>query len=197
MRKFLIFFWLLIPLGVAAFHYGPGQQRLQADVASGHLASARAHLEAEDYKAAVAKFESAIKEIPENEADKITRLRLEKAKAQMLCGGLPDAHGDLLSLLDELGKADDTDPALVAETQSALAGAQYYMTWLMRLEGHPREVWEPEIESARQNYRGAAEFAVASGDAKVATSARENLEAAIKLARLDLTELQGLPLPSQ
>ena len=46
----------------------------------------------------------------------------------------------------------DTDPKLIAETKSTLANAQYYITWLMRLEGHSRETWEPVIESSRQNF---------------------------------------------
>ena len=61
----------------------------------------------------------------------------------------------------------------------------------------PATKWEPEIESARQNYRMLAETAEQSGQAEVADKQKENLEAAIRLARLDLGELQGLPLPNQ
>ena len=71
------------------------------------------------------------------------------------------------------------------------------MTWLMRLEGLSRDEWEPEIESARQNYRMLAETAESSGKSEQAKKQRENLEASIRLARLDLTDLQGLPLPNQ
>ena len=42
--------------------------------------------------------------------------------------------------------------------------SQYYMTWLMRLEGLSADEWEPEIESARQTYRLLAEQAEAAGD---------------------------------
>ena len=67
----------------------------------------------------------------------------------------------------------------------------------MRLEGLPITEWEPEIESARQNYRMLAENAQSAGKSDQAKKQRENLEAAIRLARLDLSDLQGLPLPNQ
>ena len=98
----------------------------------------------------------------------------------------------MLSALDE-----NTEPQLAADTKSTLDNAQYYITWLMRLEGHSREVWEPVIESSRQNYYAAAEFAKSEGNQQSADQLVENLEASIKLARIDLDELQGLPLPSQ
>ena len=197
MRKLLIFLWLFVPLGVAAFHYGPGQERLKADASDRHLAEARTYLADADFTAAVEAFDQAIKELPDSETDALARIRLEKAKAMMQCSGLPEAHDDLVALLGDLAEQKDSQPALLAETKSTLASAKYYLTWLMRLEGHPREVWEPEIEASRQYYRAAAEFASTTSDTKLITASREDLEAAIKLARIDLSELQGLPLPSQ
>jgi len=197
MRKSFILLWLLVPLVAAAYHYGPGQDRLQADDVAGHIARAKAHLEAEEFAEAVTAFDQAISDMPPDNTQAIPRLRLEKAKAQMQSAGLPEAHKDLVSLLDDLGKNAAAAPGLIAETKSTLASAQYYMTWLLRLEGHAREVWEPVIESSRQNYRAAAEFAATAGSPEDTSQARENLEAAIKLARIDLSELQGLPLPSQ
>ena len=83
---------------------------------------------------------------------------------------------------------------LLTEARSTLANSQYYMTWLMRLEGYGQEVWEPEIEAARQTYKLLAEQAA---DPKERQRHQEDLEAAVRLARMDLGELQGLPLPSQ
>ena len=54
-----------------------------------------------------------------------------------------------------------------------------------------------EIEVARQHFRALAERAEKNGDATTLKLRQENLESAIKLARMDLTELQGLPLPAQ
>ncbi len=197
MRAFLIFLWLLVPLGVAAYHYGPGQERMRGDEADGHLAEARQLLADGDASGAVELLDKALATLPEHAKDAAVRLRLEKAKAMMECSGLPKAHDDLVALLDDLTAAQDTPQDLIAETKSTLASAKYYRTWLMRLEGHPREVWEPEIEAARQYYTSAADHAKTAGDAHAIRTAQEDVEAAIKLARIDLAELQGLPLPSQ
>ena len=64
----------------------------------------------------------------------------------------------------------------------------------MRLEGVSRAEWEPEIEAARQHYA-----LLENGAGSVADKGRYqyDLASAIRLARMDLTELQGLPLPSQ
>ena len=58
------------------------------------------------------------------------------------------------------------------------------------MEGLPQEEWEPEIESSRQHFRLLAEKSSADKNGY-----QEKLESAIRLARMDLTELQGLPLP--
>ena len=134
--------------------------------------------------------------VGENVASYVRRVRLERAKAQMLARQLPAAHADLKALVEEL-KDGGTDGVLLTEAREALANSQYYMTWLMRLEGQPRDLWEPEIESARQTYRLLAERASAQGDDTAAKKNREDLEASVRLARMDLGEFQGLPLPSQ
>ncbi|MDE0569318.1 MAG: hypothetical protein OSB44_01460 [Verrucomicrobiales bacterium] len=195
MRKFFIFIWLLVPLGAAAYHFGPGQQNIKIDQADTHIGFAEKHLMNKEFAEAVIEFDEAINLLPKENISTNNRLRLEKAKAQMQCSQLPEAYKDLLSMLSALD--ENTEPQLAADTKSTLANAQYYITWLMRLEGHSREVWEPVIESSRQNYYAAAEFAKSEGKQQSADQLVENLEASIKLARIDLDELQGLPLPSQ
>ena len=71
------------------------------------------------------------------------------------------------------------------------------MTWLMRLEGMPEEEWMPEIEAARQHYTQLTLDAEKIGDTELAVRSAEDLESTIRLARMDLGELQALPLPSQ
>jgi hypothetical protein len=110
---------------------------------------------------------------------------------------LPTAREELSSLVDEVAADPNCDPQFVADARSTLANSQYYMTWLMRLEGQPREKWEPEIDAAQQTYRLLAEQANESTDQSALKIRQEDLESAIRLARMDLGELQGLPLPSQ
>ncbi|MEZ5325083.1 MAG: hypothetical protein R3F19_08460 [Verrucomicrobiales bacterium] len=134
---------------------------------------------------------------PKDKTAEMRRVRLAKANAQMLAHQLPDAHQDLGVLVEEMTEDQSADPQVLQEARSAHANSQYYLTWLMRLEGVGKETWGPEIEAARQTYRLLAEDAVKSGDAAFGKKVSEDLESTIRLARMDLGELQGLPLPNQ
>jgi len=197
MRNILIILWLLVPVAVAAYHFGPGQEKVTLDEAGLAMKGAAKAIEASEYPEAIANLDEAIEKLPDAQRDAIRRLTLEKAKLQMQARQLPQANEVLRGMVDELAAEKDADPQVLADAREAYANSQYYMTWLMRLEGLPRAVWEPEIEVSRQNYRLLAENAVAKGQNDVARNYQESLEASIRLARLDLTELQGLPLPSQ
>lgn len=197
LRILILTVWLLVPVVGYALHMGPGQDQEKLDAAAAHIRAAEQAAKDNDYPAAVERYEEAIKALPAGRTAEARKVRLEKAKAQMLAKKLPEAHADLKTLIDELTADPAADAALLAEARSAAANANYYMTWLMRLEGLGQDVWEPEIESARQTYKLLAEQAEKAGDAAAAQKHREDLEAAIRLARMDLGELQGLPLPSQ
>lgn len=197
-RILLLTGWLLLGMGAAIAHwFGPGVERQQLDVVAKHVRAAEAAAADQDYTGAVEEYAAAIKALPEGRTAEARKLRLEKAKAQMLCKQLPEAHADLKALADEVAADPGADPKLAADVRSAAANSQYYATWLMRLEGAPRDEWEAEIESARQGYKLLAEEAEKRGDAAAAAKFKGDLEAAVRLERLELAELQGLPLPSQ
>jgi len=177
MRKLFLFVWLLVPVAAGAYHYGPGQDRMRADRAA--EAVSRAEAAALEARATAAKsgddaaraswaeaeeaYGEAIELLPQGSAAEGRRLRLERAKAQMFVGKLPDARRDLASLVDEISGDPKPDATLLDESRAALANAQYYSTWLLRLGG----------------------------------ASREDVESAVRLERMDLADLQGLPLPSQ
>ncbi len=211
MRKVFLFLWLLLPAAAGAYHYGPGQDRLRADdaaaaaeraEAASKLARETAARDGDDaarehWAEAEAAYTEALELLPADRVAESRALRLERAKAQMFISQMPQARRDLQALVDELQEDPTADPAQLASARGALANAQYYMTWLMRLEGEPREDWEREIDASRQNYKLLAEDAARAGDSAQEKQAQEDLESAIRLARMDLDELQGLPLPSQ
>ena len=197
MRIFLLLLWLLVPIVVVAYHLGPGQEQQTLDEAAGLLAAVQQHAAAEEWALVVQKCDQALAKLPKERVAEGRRLILERAKARMLVKQLPVAHEEFKGLVDDLTADPSADPRLLAEAQSALANSQYYLTWLMRLEGKPQDEWEPQIEAARQTWRRLAEQAAADGQPTEAQRCREDLEAAIRLARMDLKELQGLPLPSQ
>jgi hypothetical protein len=197
MRILLLAAWVLLVPVALAYHLGPGQSRKALDAAAARLTEADRLAAAEEYAAAVEAYDEALKLLPADHRGEGRKIRLERNKAMMLAAKLPEAHADLKTLVDELQEDPASDAKLLADARSALAGSQYYMTWLMRLEGLGPDSWEPEIESARQTYKLLAEQAERRGDAPAATRHKEDLESAIRLARLDLTYLEGLPLPSQ
>lgn len=193
MRKILLFGWLmLLPIG-GVYHLMAGPKHREVDAIGDTLTQARELVKQEKWPESLPKFQEALEQIPTEMVREQQRVRLEYAQAKMNAAKLPEAHAELKSLLDELLEDEKSDSSLERSVRESLANSQFYMTWLMRLEGLPAEKWEPEIESARQNYRMLAETAVG----KDTKQQKENVEAAIRLARMDLGDLQGLPLPNQ
>ena len=198
MRKFALAIWLMLPVLVGAYHYGPGQEQLKLDDVTALLEQADQQANDKQWSEAVASYESALAQLPKGHDAVRQRVRLERAKTMMFCSELPAANSELLLLVDEMQqKKDESDPQVLDEARAALANSQYYRTWLMRLEGLPRSEWEPEIDAARQTYKMLASKTSEAGDEQITKRHQEDLESVIKLARMDLSDLQGLPLPSQ
>jgi hypothetical protein len=197
MRTFGLLAWLMVPVLAGAYHYGPGQEKLKLDDVSQVLAEADRLAMQEKWSQASSRYEQALALLPPGRVDEARRVRLQRAKVQMLDHQLPEASAALVELVDQLESDKAADPALRDDARKSLANAQYYMTWLMRLEGLSAAEWEPEIEGARQTHRILAEEAEARGDSTAAKLHREDLESAIRLARLDVGDLQGLDIPKQ
>ena len=191
MRGLLIAGWLLVPALAAAWHYGPGQDQLALDDVGTAADRAAAAVAARDWAAADEAYGQALTNLPAGHPSS-ARLRLEQAKAWMLGGKLHQAHEELPKLVEELESDPQAPATMLAEARSADANAKYYAAWLLRLEGETQDVWEPEIDAARQTYK-----LLAGADNPAARQAHQDLEAAIRLARMDLSELQGLSLPCQ
>ncbi len=196
MKLFYLIIWLLIPLGIAAYHYGPGQKLVTKDYAQQVIDKAYASVEKEDYKEAVKLFGEALSHLTENEKATSRRIRLELAKARMLNSELPKAREEMQTLINDLTADKSTEPEhlqLLRDARSAFANSRYYMTYLMKLEALPREYWEPEIEAARQEYKLLAKQSTAEEQ----EGYTKDLEATINLARADLDDLQGKKIPKQ
>ena len=183
--------WLLIPLGIVAYHYGPGQEHLALDHTEDHLEVAREAMKKEDWGVAIEAYQKALSELPKGQKDVSRRIQLEIAKAKMQHAQLPEAREDLIELVAEINGDTNASTDLKEDALSTLANARYYMTYLMKLEGLPAAEWEPEIEAARQEYKLLAMTGVDKAKHKL------DLDAAVRLARADPTELYGLPIPNQ
>ncbi len=197
MRILLIIGWLFAGLGGAIYHFGPGQDRMELDRIGDALHEARQSAESCQWDRAIELFDQVLGEIPGDRQVEAYQVHLEKCKAQMMAARLPESRESLEQLLTDARADEHADPRFVAEVESTLANSQYYMTWLMRLEGLPDTEWMPEIDEARQHYTQLLAEAESIGDEELTRRFAEDLESSIRLARMDLSELQGLPLPSQ
>jgi hypothetical protein len=195
MRKLLAVLWLMVPIGLIAYHYGPGQLRQARDRAARQLAVALAAEARDDWHAAEAAYRQALNELPTQDVDARLSTRLAHAKARQFLGELPEAMEETESLLDDALK-DSSNVALQDQVRSTAGTMHYYVAWLMRLEGAETEEWTEQTETARQHFRLLAERAAAVGDAS-ADGHQKNLETVVRLARMDLSELKGLPLPKE
>ncbi len=197
MRTLLIVAWLFAGLGGVIFHFGPGQEKLEIDRVNQIMKNARVNVEENNFAEAIDMYDEVLAALPSEKKQASRGIVLEKAKAQMMGAKLPEARESLATLLDDVRLDEESDPKFVSDVQSTLANSQYYMTWLMRLEGRPEEEWKPEIEAARQHYTQLTEQAEASGNKELLTRSSEDLESTVRLGRMDLADLQALPLPSQ
>jgi len=201
MRTGLVVVMVLMPAAAVAYHFGPGQQLLALDDASTRIQRAEEHVRKQNFAQAILDYDAALARIPADRVDLVRNVRLERAKAQLSNQGLSEAYDELTALKEETEAASATDqpisPEFTADLRRTMAQVQYYMTWMQRLEGEPRELWEPDIEAARQNYKLLADAARSAGNEQQSESLEGDLEAAIRLARLDLSDLQALPLPKQ
>ena len=193
MKKLLLIVWLIAGAGIALWYFGPGTETLRREGAAAAGRRALHYQKEGKPDLAASEFQKALALMPAGEAANRAGLRIGLARAQLHSSGLTEARADMESLVGELSASET--PELLADARATLAETQYYNTWLLRLEGAPREIWEPEIESARQIFRNLAESPQQSSDTNA--RAMRNLESAVRLARMEITELQALPIPKQ
>jgi len=197
MKILILTFWCLIPLGLLAYHYGPGREQMKLDATASMLDDAKSKADSGDWAAAVASYEETLASLPKEKVSEARQIRLELAKARMESSELPKAREELASLAEELQQDPNANPKLRSETTATLASARFYMTYLMKLEGLPETEWEPEIEAARQEQKLLAQQATEAGDTALAQKHAEDLESTIRLARMDPFDLYGKAIPKQ
>ncbi len=197
MKILVLTLWCLIPLGLLAYHYGPGNEMMTLDSTASLLETARSETRAGDWPGAIEAYEQSLAKLPKDRIPEAHRIRLELAKARMETTELPKAREELAALADDLAQTPNTDAALRDETLATLASSRFYMTYLMKLEGLPDSDWEPEIEAARQEQKLLVQRAVETGDTVAAEKHADDLEASIRLARMEPEELYGKAIPKQ
>lgn len=157
MRKIFIVFWLLLPVVVMAYHYGPGQVRMTVDEAATELASGEQFAMEQQWEQAIEKFDRALQLLPEDKIAQMRQVRVAKAKAQMFAHQLPGAHRDLKVLVDEMTTDKLADQEVLKDARSSLANSQYYLTWGPRTAkvGQIFKIFNPMKDSPKREATGA------------------------------------------
>ena len=196
MKKYLLLLWLLLPLPLVVLHFGRGQKWLALDKAHAFVRQAEAAEKNDDWQQADQNYRDAAKLVATE--DPALRLRLDLAQVRTRF-----RMGDAVAAIDSAERLLN-DPAMNSmpvdfqrESRELSGRIHYYAGWVMRLEGASRELWMEEAELARQNFRLLAEQSAAAGDESYSSSQQENLESAVQLQRLSITELMARPLPEE
>jgi hypothetical protein len=196
MTRLLFALWLLVPVGLAAWHFGPGQPQLARDRAGDLLRRAEAAEANQQWEQAGALYSQAAAEMPESDQAERNRLQVLQARARIRNGEILEGQEQLEKLLARLDNEPAGSPALATDAFHELAAASYYAAWIMRLEGATAEEWKPEAETARQLFRFLAERAEQAGDGDAETF-QKNLENTIRLEQMDLSTLRAKPPPKK
>ena len=85
MRGAFLCLWLLVPAIVAAYHFGPGQDRQRLDEASRFLQQANAQVAAQQYDKACAAYDAALISIPGANVAETRQVRLERSAWAFRC----------------------------------------------------------------------------------------------------------------
>jgi hypothetical protein len=195
-KRFLWAAWGLAPVAALAMHLGPGQTLMARDAAADHLSRARSAEKAGDWGAAADEYALAKAALPPDARVEKVTLAISEAKARIQNGDLLEGAESLEAIIEEEERGAATpDAAVLEQARHELGTARYYSAWLMRLEGAAPDEWKPESEAARQQFRLLAEEAQKRGEVGSAEDSKKNLEEVIRLEQMDLSELQGLPLP--
>lgn len=193
MKRYLALLWLLLPLPVVVLHFTRGQEWLELDQARVLVKQGEAAEKVEDWEAASQAYIEASKLVATKDPNMKLRLDLAQVRTHFRKGEALDAIDQSESLLNDptFGQM----PVEFRQEARELSGRiHYFAAWVMRLEGAQRELWMEEAELSRQNYRLLAEEFSSSENP---TTHQKDLESAVQLQRLSLTELMGRPLPKE
>lgn len=182
MKKWLILVWLLVPVALLSYHYGPGQDALAFRQAQEHLNTAK-HLEqAGHYEEAIESYSESMATLPvsdepsEDVAVARDQLRLAQIRGRFQLGHLAETIESLNVLVADVEREHGRQSALAYDVRDFLGRVHFQAMVALRLESAEEEVWLRHWELARQNFRFLAENTSGSRN----DLDRQNLEVVIK-----------------
>jgi len=224
MKKPLILIWLTFPVVLLFVHFQWGQQFEFERQVAGQMAQAESLEHQKLWHQAVSQHDKTLsfiqasisddekKEIESGEepprsksahnasySDKeLLQLRatLDRAKALTNTAQISNATNILEQLVHQIDQRHYSSD-LTDEVRANLAICQYYIAWHMRHDGMLRSDWMPELESSRQIFKFLAVKYRDSQQPERSRAMQKNLEAVIRLKRMDLPTLRSMELPEE
>jgi len=186
MKKWFVLVWLLVPVGLLSYHFGPGQEARGWSESRLHVSQAK-KLESEGHwEEAIAAYQQALTVLPasdETDGDEALardQLRLSQINARFELGHLQEAIDELRLLATEVDGRYDSDSPVALDVRDLLGRVHFRAMVALRLESAEEAVWKRQWELSRQNYRHLAEHSTGPRN----RIDRQNLEAVIKSANL-------------
>jgi hypothetical protein len=185
-KKWLILIWLLVPVALVSYHYGPGQRELAWREAAAFRAEAAVHEKNQHWEQAVAAYGKAVSAVPTfaDDANAATlardQLRLAQLRAAFQLGKLDDTLTDTRQFVEYVEATHGADSQLAFDARDFLGRVHYQAMIALRLESAEKQVWMKHWELSRQNFRFLAEHTHANRN----DWDRKNLEVVIKSANL-------------
>jgi hypothetical protein len=202
LKQWLVLLWLLVPVGLVSYHFGPGQRELAWCEAAALRATAAQHEQSQHWEPAIAAYGEALSAVPsfgdEASAGTLARdqLRLAQIRASFQLGKLDQTLTDAQQFVEQVEATHGPDSPLVYDARDFLGRVHYQAMIALRLESAEKQVWMKHWELSRQNFRFLAEHSPPSRN----DLDRKNLEVVIKSANLPTPPPPpaagaGVPLP--
>lgn len=161
-RRTLTLLWLLLPIGVLAYHFSYGPDHVRREQAAGHLKRIEA-MEAvdeqnRDWEGIIKEYETLEREVSGLESPRVVhQIRLARAKARLEMLDIVTSIEDLTTLLQESAIVHGEEAPVTRSVRETLGKAHYYATCLLQASNAPEAEWRPYAERARQLFRFLAE----------------------------------------
>jgi hypothetical protein len=183
-KKGLVVVWLLVPVALVSYHFGPGQDVLAWREASSLRDEARTAEQAGNWELAAAKYDAALAVVPTADAAAATlardQLRLARLAAAFQLGNLDETLSELRQFVGYVEGEHGAESAVAMDARDLLGRVHYQAMIALRLESAEEQAWMKHWELARQNFRHLAEHSsLRRNDLD-----RKNLEVVIKSANL-------------
>src|SRR5687767_9051708 len=143
-KKGLVVGWLLLPVVLVSYHFGPGQQVLAWREAQALRDEAGAAELSGNWELASTKYDEALAAVPADAADARRardQLRLAQIGAAFQLGKLDDTLSDLRQFVEHVESTHGAESDLAMDARDLLGRVHYQAMIALRLESAEEQAW--------------------------------------------------------